>query len=109
MVALVSPGRAADCPSVLRAIIRSVAAAVIELMHRPVYGMAEVDLLCGLYSGTAKRWIDGYKRGRRTYAPVVRLVSSGEDLVTWGEFVETRLLAQYRDADVPIQHMRPVV
>jgi uncharacterized protein (DUF433 family) len=86
-----------------------VAASVIDILHRPVYAMAEVDQLCGLHSGTARRWIDGYTRGGREYAPVVRREQTGEDLVTWGEFVETRLLAQYRDNKVPIQHMRPVV
>lgn len=29
--------------------------------------------------------------------------------MTWGEFVETRLLAAYRDAGVPMLRMRPVV
>jgi hypothetical protein len=31
------------------------------------------------------------------------------DAVTWGEFVETRLLAEYRDRGVPLIRMRPVV
>jgi uncharacterized protein (DUF433 family) len=92
-----------------RAIIRLVAGNVSDLMRRPVYGMPEVDALCGLPSGTARRWIDGYTRGGKHYAPVVRRESTGDELVTWGEFVETRLLAQYRDSSVPILHMRPVV
>jgi uncharacterized protein (DUF433 family) len=29
--------------------------------------------------------------------------------VTWGEFVETRLLSEYRDAGIPMLHMRPAV
>ncbi len=29
--------------------------------------------------------------------------------MTWGEFVETQLLAQYRDAGVPIVRMRPAI
>jgi uncharacterized protein (DUF433 family) len=31
------------------------------------------------------------------------------DVVTWGEFVETKVLAGYRDAGVPMLRMRPVV
>lgn len=41
--------------------------------------------------------------------PVVREVSTGDEAVTWGEFVETRLLAQYRDAGVPMIRMRPAI
>ncbi len=41
--------------------------------------------------------------------PVVREDRTGENLVTWGEFVETRLLAAYRDSGVPMLRMRPIV
>ena len=72
-----------------------------ELLDRPVYGLTQVDELLGLRTGTARRWIDGYVRRDRVYPPVVRVTSTGEDLVTWGEFTETRLLAEFRDAGVP--------
>lgn len=78
-------------------------------LDRPVYGFAQVDELLGLKSGTAKRWIDGYERRGREYAPVVRERRLDNELVTWGEFVETRLLAAYRDAGVAMLRMRPVV
>lgn len=80
-----------------------------DLLARPVYGMAQVDRLLGLHPGTALRWIDGYQRGDRWYEPVVRLESTGDLLVTWGEFSEARLLAEFRLAGVPMVHMRPVV
>lgn len=32
-----------------------------------------------------------------------------EELVTWGEFAEVRLLAEYRRSGVPMVHMRPAV
>lgn len=48
-------------------------------------------------------------RGRRSYPPVVREATTGDDSVTWGEFVETRLLAEYRDAGVSLIRMRPAV
>lgn len=83
--------------------------AVVDLMTRPVYGMAEIDALCRIAPGTARRWIDGYTRANRTYPPIVRIEHTGEELVTWGEFVEVRLLAEYRDTGVPIQNLRPVV
>lgn len=80
-----------------------------DLLARPVYGMAQVDRVLGLYPGTAERWIDGYARSGRRYPPVVRLEPTGDDIVTWGEFSETRLLAEYRSAGVPLYRMRPVV
>ncbi len=78
-------------------------------LERPVYGFPQVDDVLGLRGGTAKRWIDGYERRGREYPPVVREQRLDNALVTWGEFVETRLLAAYRDAGVPMLRMRPVV
>lgn len=83
--------------------------AVVNLLARRVYGIAQVDRILGLTSGTARRWIDGYKRGGREFAPVVRPSATGDESVTWGEFVETRLLAEYRDAGVPLIRMRPAI
>lgn len=82
---------------------------VVDLLERPVYGLLQVDRLLGLRSGTARRWIDGYRRGSKEYPPVVRHRSTGSDVATWGEFVETRLLAEYRDAGVPLIRMRPAI
>jgi uncharacterized protein (DUF433 family) len=82
---------------------------VAELLDRPVYGLAQVDRLLGLPSGTARRWIDGYARAGRTYPPVVRVEATGEEIVTWGEFVETRLLMEYREAGVSLVRMRPAI
>jgi uncharacterized protein (DUF433 family) len=80
-----------------------------ELLDRAVYDFRHVDRLLTLPAGTARRWIDGYERGGRSYGPIVRAEPTGEDAVTWGEFVETAFLAEYREADVPLQRIRPVV
>jgi len=69
---------------------------VTDLLERPTYSMRDVDQLLRLPFGTARRWIDGYAVKGHRYPPVVRLDSSGDDVVTWGEFVEARLLAEYR-------------
>lgn len=82
---------------------------VIDLLDRPTYGLAQIDSLLGLQAGTARRWIDGYRRGGKLYEPVAREHSTGEEIATWGEFIETRLLAEYRDAGVPMIRMRPAV
>jgi uncharacterized protein (DUF433 family) len=39
----------------------------------------------------------------------VRIESTGSDVVTWGEFVETRLLSEYRNAGAPMVRLRPAV
>lgn len=81
----------------------------IDLLARPTYGMAQVDWVLRLHPGTARRWIDGYERNGKTYPPIVRLERTGDDIVTWGEFAEARLLSEFRDAGIPIQRMRPAV
>ena len=80
-----------------------------NLLDRVVYSMAQVDRLLALNGGTAHRWIDGYTRAGKRYDPVVRIEPTGDELVTWGEFVEARLLSEYRDAGVPLLRMRPAV
>jgi len=81
----------------------------VDLLERPLYGLAQVDRLLGLSSGTARRWLEGYKRRGKRYPPVARAEPTGSEVVTWGEFVETRLLAEYRDAGASIMLMRPAV
>jgi uncharacterized protein (DUF433 family) len=83
--------------------------AIIDLLERPLYSMPQVDRLLALPSGTAKRWIDGYQRRGRLYDPVIRLEHTGDEIVTWGEFVEARFLAEYRTKGVPLVRMRPAI
>jgi len=83
--------------------------AATSLLDRAVYGISQVDRLLKLSPGTARRWIDGYERAGKAYPPIVRQKRTGNELVTWGEFVETRLLAEYRDAGVSMLRMRPAV
>lgn len=82
---------------------------VIHLQDRPVYGFGQVDHILGLKAGTSQRWIDGYQRTGKTYPPVIRPERTGDEIVTWGEFIEARLLAQYRDEGALVAKMRPAV
>jgi uncharacterized protein (DUF433 family) len=82
---------------------------VIDLQDRPVYGFAQVDRVLGLKPSTSARWIDGYRRSGKDYPPVIRVERTGDEVVTWGEFIEARLLAEYRDAGVALVKMRPAV
>ncbi|QDZ15910.1 DUF433 domain-containing protein [Humibacter ginsenosidimutans] len=92
--------------SVQRGIITNVA---VSLLDRAIYSYSDVDRLVGLHAGTARRWLEGYERAGRYYEPVLREESSGTESVTWGEMVEARLLAEYRDKLVPVQRLRPAI
>lgn len=80
-----------------------------SLLDRAIYSYADVDRLAGLHAGTARRWLEGYERQGRFYDPVLRPEPTGSDAVTWGEMVETRLLAEFRDRRVPVRRMRPAI
>lgn len=81
----------------------------VSLLDRAIYSYADVDRLVGLHAGTARRWLEGYERQGHVYEPVLRPEPSGSDEVTWGEMVEARLLAEFRDRRVPVQRMRPAI
>lgn len=80
-----------------------------SLLGRPVYGVSEAAGLLGLRADRVRAWLDGYERSEVRYPPVIRVVSTGEDLVTWGEFVELGYLRECRRKGVPLQQLRPVI
>jgi uncharacterized protein (DUF433 family) len=83
---------------------------VTSMLDREVYVYADVDRLIGLRGGTARRWINGYERGGRSYDPILRVAPRDTPWVTWGEFVETRMLAEYREIkNVPIARLRAAI
>ncbi|WP_310963920.1 DUF433 domain-containing protein [Nocardioides terrisoli] len=84
-------------------------AMVVFLLDRAIYSYADVDRLVGLHSGTARRWLEGYEGQSHFYDPVLRPEATGSDAVTWGEMVEARLLAEFRDRRVPVQRMHPAI
>lgn len=79
----------------------------MSLLDRAIYAYSDVDRLVGVRAGTARRWLEGYSRKGHFYAPVLRPEPTGSDVVTWGEMVEARLLAEFRDRSVPLYRMRP--
>lgn len=81
----------------------------VAILERPVYGVAEAAGLLGLRRDRAAAWLDGYERTNIRYAPVIRVESTGSDVVTWGEFVELGYLREYRRKGVPLQRLRPVI
>jgi uncharacterized protein (DUF433 family) len=87
----------------------NVAVADTSLLDLAIYSFADVDRLVGLPPGTARRWIDGYRRVGVDYPPVLRPEHTGSEDVTWGEMVEARLLAEFRGQRVSLQRLRPAV
>jgi uncharacterized protein (DUF433 family) len=81
----------------------------VSILERPVYGATEAAGLLGLRPDRARAWLDGYHRGDVRYDPVIRLEPTGDDVVTWGEFVELGYLREYRRSGVPLQRLRPVI
>lgn len=82
---------------------------VLSILERPVYGIVEAAGLLGLRPDRTRAWVDGYERGGVRYAPVIRPEPTGDDVVTWGEFVELGYLREYRRKGVPLQRLRPVI
>lgn len=78
------------------------------LLDRAIYSYSDVDRLVGLHAGTSRRWLEGYERTGKFYDPVLRDEPTGGDIVTWGEMVEARLLAEFRTR-VPVQRLRPAI
>lgn len=81
----------------------------VDLLSREIYAFSDVDRLIGLTPGTGRRWIDGCRRSGKFYDPILRADSTGSDRVTWGEMVEARLVAEFRDQSVSLQRLRPAV
>ncbi len=81
----------------------------MSILERPVYGVVEAAALLGLRSERTRAWLEGYVRQGVRYPPVIRVEPSGDDIITWGEFVELGYLREYRRKGVPLQRLRPVI
>lgn len=79
---------------------------VLDLLNRRLYSMKDADRLLRVSPGTVRRWLEGGVMGQ---PPLIRPEPTGDDLVTWGEFVEARLLCEYRQRGVPMFRMRPAI
>jgi uncharacterized protein (DUF433 family) len=81
----------------------------VTVLDREVYSMGEAARLLGVRTQKLRGWIDGYSRGATAYGPVIRPERTGNEAVTWGEFVEAGYLRAYRVRGVSLQRMRQVV
>lgn len=74
-----------------------------------MYGIVEAAGLLGLRTDRARAWLDGYERRGVHCLPVIRVEPTGDEIVTWGEFVELGYLREYRRKGIPLQRLRPVI
>jgi uncharacterized protein (DUF433 family) len=86
-----------------------VAKLAISILERRVYGTAEAAGILGLRPDRVRAWLDGSERQGKRYPPVIRREHTGDDIVTWGEFVELGYLREYRRKGVPLQRLRPII
>lgn len=82
---------------------------IVNLLDRDLYTMSQADRLLGLSVGTSRRWINGYARNGKQHDPLVREFPTDSEMVTWGEFVEARLISEYRRQGVTVFRMRPAI
>jgi uncharacterized protein (DUF433 family) len=79
-----------------------------QVLDLPLYSVTEAGRLLSVLPVTLKRWLEGYTARGTTHPPILRPEPTGEDSVTWGEFVEAGFLHEYR-TEVPLQQLRPLV
>jgi uncharacterized protein (DUF433 family) len=58
---------------------------------------------------TLIHWLEGAERQGRWYDPVLRAEPTGARDMTWGEMVEARYLRAYRQKNVSMQQLRPLI
>lgn len=82
----------------------------LTVLDRELYTTAEAARLLRVPVRTLQNWLEGNVMRGTQYPPVLRPAPTGNDVVTWGEFVEAAFLTEYRRVrEVPLQHIRPVV
>ncbi|MCY4068844.1 MAG: DUF433 domain-containing protein [Acidimicrobiaceae bacterium] len=82
----------------------------VQTLNRRIYSLADAAEILRMGAGTLAWWLDGGKRGRSIYPPVIRVERTGERSLTWAEFVEAGLLRQYRrDLGVQLHEIRRFV
>ena len=79
------------------------------MLERRLYTFGEVDTFAGLNAGTAKRWLEGYRVSGKFFPPLLRPEPTGDELATWGEFVEVDLVGRYRNRGISVLRFRPML
>lgn len=83
----------------------------VSVLERKMYSEAEAARLLRVPQSTLNYWLEGGKRGSKTYEPIIRPEPKGRRAdVTWAEFVEAGLLRSYRrDLNVRMAELRTFI
>ncbi|MDQ2876591.1 MAG: DUF433 domain-containing protein [Actinomycetota bacterium] len=82
----------------------------VTVLERELYTEAAAARLLGVAQNTLNYWLEGGERRGRVYRPVIRVEPRGSRApVTWGEFLESALLRQYRGLNVPMLELRDFI
>jgi hypothetical protein len=82
----------------------------VTVLEREMYTEAAAARLLGVAQNTLNYWLEGGERQGRIYRPVIRVEPRGERAaVTWGEFLESALLSEYRRKRVPMLELRDFI
>lgn len=79
----------------------------MTVLDRALYTVSEAARLLRMPTSTMRWWLEG--RPTEGYPPVIRPEPTGSNTVTWGEYVEAGYLREYRQRQVSLQHLRPVI
>lgn len=97
-------------PGSLRTVPSATLAEVGTVLDREMYTEAAAARLLRVAPGTLHYWLEGGRRGAKTYQPVIRETATGNRRVTWAEFVEAGLLREYRKShNVPMPELRAFI
>ena len=82
----------------------------VSVINQPVYSVSAAAEILRVPPSTLRWWLDGHTVRGRTYEPVIRPERTGENMLTWAEFVEAGLLCQYRRSlEVHLTEIREVI
>ena len=82
----------------------------MSTLNRPVYSLLDAAEILRVSPSTLEWRLEGGRRGKREYPPVIRSEPTGDRRLTWAEFVEAGLLRQYRgDLGVRLHEIRAFV
>ncbi len=84
-------------------------AAAVHVLDRPVMSAREAARQLRIPPSTLLYWLEGGERHGVRYAPVLRDEPTGDHEMAWGEVVEARYLRAYRQKNVSMQQLRPVI
>jgi uncharacterized protein (DUF433 family) len=80
------------------------------VLDRDMYTEAQAARLLRVPQPTLHYWLEGGERRGKAYKPVIRVLATGTNRVTWAEFIEAGLLRQYRrDHLVPMTGLRAFI